>query len=397
MNGYVLYDDAAARAFAPFALTRPAGELRAGAALTRERWSRLLAQPALGFVGAEHLRDFAEFDAPPMATGHVAAGTWLVNTRFCPSLAAATVAAGTSVLRCADRVAAVRLASDVPIVDLGDGLLDLATLTAGAAAPVEGWWLDHAWDLVALLPAMLKADALALLPATPDAAGITVLGEHAVHVEAGATVEPFVVADTSAGPVLIRAGATVQSFTRFVGPCVIGEESTVLGGRLATVSIGPQVKVSGEMSVTVMFGHANKGHDGFVGHSVIGRWANLGAGTVTSNLKNSYGEVSMWTPQGVRRTGQQFLGSLIGDHAKTGIGIQLSTGSVIGAGANVFGSRIPPRHVPPFAWGDGAPWETFALDRFLTTAARVLARRGTQLGERGAPHWTRLFAARDGW
>ncbi|MCW5825046.1 MAG: hypothetical protein KIT38_00700 [Gemmatimonadaceae bacterium] len=397
MNGYVLYDDAAARAFAPFALTRPAGELRAGAVLTRERWSQVLRQPVLGFVGAEHLRDFTEVDAPPMATGHLSAGTWLVNARFAPSLAAPSPTPGVSVLRCADRVAAVRLVHDLPLVDLGDGELDLATLADGEAAEVEGWWLDHAWDLVALLPAMLKADAIALLPSAPDAGGITVIGDYLVHVEPGARVEPFVVADTSGGPVLIRAGAQVHAFTRFVGPCVVGEESTVLGGKLATVSVGPQVKVSGEMSVTIVIGHANKGHDGFVGHSVIGRWANLGAGTITSNLKNSYGEVSMWTPQGVRRTGQQFLGSLIGDHAKTGIGTRLSTGSVIGAGANVFGSRIPPRHVPPFAWGDGDPWETFALDRFLTVAARVMARRGAQLGERGAAHWTRLFAARDGW
>jgi UDP-N-acetylglucosamine diphosphorylase/glucosamine-1-phosphate N-acetyltransferase len=282
------------------------------------------------------------------------------------------------------------------VADLADGVRSLDALAQGAAQDVDGWWLDHVWDLVALLPAMLAADAAALLPAQPDARSIQVLGAQAVHVASDATVEPYVVADTSAGAVVIERGAHVAAFTRLVGPCVIGAGSSVMGGRLACVSIGPAVKVSGEMSVTIMIGHANKGHDGFVGHSVIGRWANLGAGTITSNLKNSYGEVTLWTPRGVQRTGQQFLGSLIGDHAKTGIGTRLSTGSVIGAAANVFGTRMPPKIVLPFAWGDGEPWETFALDRFLVVAARVMGRRGVVPSAEAGAHWARVFAARDG-
>ena len=396
MTAFVLYDDATARDFAPFALTRPAGELRAGAALTRERWGRLLGAPATGFVGAAHLRQFSEFDAPPAAEGQLAAGTWLVNARCAPRLDAAPLGSNVATLTCGGRVAAVRLSRDLAEHDLADGTFPLDALAGGATQDVEGWWLDHVWDLVALLPTMLAADATALLPAQPDARGIQVLGAHPVHVAADATVEPYVVADTSAGPIVIERGAHVAAFTRLVGPCVIGAGSSVMGGRLACVSIGPAVKVSGEMSVTIMIGHVNKGHDGFVGHSVIGRWANLGAGTITSNLKNSYGEVTLWTPRGVQRTGQQFLGSLIGDHAKTGIGSRLSTGSVIGAAANVFGTRMPPKIVSPFAWGDGEPWETFALDRFLVVAARVMGRRGVVPSAEAGAHWARVFAARDG-
>ena len=131
--------------------------------------------------------------------------------------------------------------------------------------------------------------------------------------------------------------------------------------------------------MTIVIGHANKGHDGFVGHSVIGRWANLGAGTITSNLKNSYGTVSLWTPRGVEATGLQFLGTMLGDHVKTGIGTRLTTGSVIGAGANVFGSSMLPKFVPPFAWGDEPPYGTFELAKFLDVAERVMARRETPL------------------
>jgi UDP-N-acetylglucosamine diphosphorylase/glucosamine-1-phosphate N-acetyltransferase len=395
MNGFVLYDDAVAREFAPFALTRPAGELRAGALLTRERWARALNASAGGFVGAAHLRDFAEFDAPPAHEDHIAAGTWLVNARCAPVIGAIALA-NASVIRCHGRIAAVKVAAPVPIADLKDGALSLDALAHGAEVSCDGWWLEHVWDLVGLLPAMLLADALALLPQSPDPRSIAVMGKHAVHVDATATIEPFVVADTSGGPIVIMRGAHVYSFTRLVGPCVIGEDSTIMGGRFATVSVGPQAKLNGEMSVCIVIGHANKGHDGFVGHSVLGRWSNLGAGTITSNLKNSYGEVSMWTPSGVTRTGLQFLGSLIGDHVKTGIGLRLSTGSVIGAGANVFGSRIPPRVVPAFAWGDGEPWETFALDRFLTVATRVMARRKVAMPPTGGTHWARAFAARSG-
>lgn len=399
MTGFVLYDDATAREFAPFALTRPAGELRAGAALTRERWMRALALPAAGVIAAPWLRQFAEFDAPPAATGQLAAGTWLVNARCAPRLDPWTLASDAHTITCAGRVAAVRLAAAVSVADLAAGTVPLEELAAGgpqAAVEIAGWWLEHVWDIVAMLPAMLAADAAALLPALPDARGIAVRGAHAVHVAADATIEPYIVADTTVGPVVIERGAHVMAFTRLVGPCVIGAGSTVMGGRLACCSIGPSVKVSGEMSVTVMIGHANKGHDGFIGHSVIGRWANLGAGTITSNLKNSYGEVSLWTPRGVQRTGQQFLGSLIGDHAKTGIGTRLSTGSVLGAAANVFGTRMPPKLVPAFAWGDGEPWETFALDRFLVVAARVMGRRGVAPDAEAGAHWTRVFAARDG-
>jgi len=140
--------------------------------------------------------------------------------------------------------------------------------------------------------------------------------------------------------------------------------------------------VHGEISATVVLGHANKAHDGFVGHSYLGRWVNLGAGTTTSNLKNTYGTVALWTPAGLRNTGLQFLGTLVGDHAKTGIGMRLTTGTVIGAGANVYGSEMPPKAVPPFAWGAGEPYAVYAPDKFLAVAERAMARRQVPLGDR---------------
>jgi UDP-N-acetylglucosamine diphosphorylase/glucosamine-1-phosphate N-acetyltransferase len=174
----------------------------------------------------------------------------------------------------------------------------------------------------------------------------------------------------------------------------VGRHSTILGDRIATCSIGDHCKVRGEMSNTVMVGHANKGHDGFVGHSYMGRWVNLGAGTITSNLKNTYGPVSLWTPRGMRDTGMQFLGTMFGDHAKTGIGTCLTTGSVLGAGANVYGAQTPPKAVPPFAWGSAPPYDVYRLDKFLEVAERVMARRHVTLSDRARQQLAASHGAR---
>jgi hypothetical protein len=154
----------------------------------------------------------------------------------------------------------------------------------------------------------------------------------------------------------------------------------LLGGRIAASAIGPRCVVRGELAASVLLGYANKAHDGFVGHSVLGRWVNLGAGTVTSNLKNTYGPVRLNVAGTSIETGLVNLGSLIGDHAKTAIGTLLGTGTVIGGGANVFDAVRPPPYVPPFAWG-AAGTERVTCAGFVRTAERVLARRDVPLDE----------------
>jgi UDP-N-acetylglucosamine diphosphorylase / glucose-1-phosphate thymidylyltransferase / UDP-N-acetylgalactosamine diphosphorylase / glucosamine-1-phosphate N-acetyltransferase / galactosamine-1-phosphate N-acetyltransferase len=202
------------------------------------------------------------------------------------------------------------------------------------------------------------------------------------------------VMDATNGPILVGPGVHIHAFTRINGPCWIGSGTTIMGGDISTCSIGPMCKVRGEMSVTIVSGYANKGHDGFVGHSYLGRWTNLGAGTITSNLKNTYGSVAMWTPDGVRDTGMQFLGTLFGDHAKTGIGMRLTTGTVLGAGCNVYGSALPPKCVPPFAWGEKPPYASYRLDKFFEVAERVMARRKCTLSDDCRRQLAAAYAAR---
>jgi UDP-N-acetylglucosamine diphosphorylase/glucosamine-1-phosphate N-acetyltransferase len=379
-----LYDDAEARCFEPFALTRPIGELRAGALIIRERWERSLGLGAAGSLVAEHLSDFEEPGSPPAATGELPAGAVVANSRCVVPLGARLPDA--AVWRCGGRVAAVRLARATPasVFAHGDAPLESLCAPGGSTAEIDGRWLSAVWDFIASLVEQLREDIAALGPeldcVLPEQA--IVIGGEGIYIERGAVVEPAVCFDVSVGPVLVRRGSVVRAFTRLVGPCAIGEGVSVLGDRVAGCSIGETSVVHGEMSETIVLGHANKSHDGFVGHSYLGRWSNLGAGTITSNLKNTYGSVQLWTPQGVCDTSLLKLGSFVGDHVKTGIGTRLTTGSVIGAGSNIYGSTMPPRYVPPFSWGEGDDLAMYRLDKFLATAERAMSRRGVELSER---------------
>ncbi|WP_310570322.1 putative sugar nucleotidyl transferase [Gemmatimonas sp.] len=408
-----LYDDAVARRFEPFATSRPLGEMRAGALLIRERWEMVLGVESRGFVAAPHLHGFAEFDAPAFVNGQaLAAGTWLVNTRALPFLDGPAIAVSPTalVVTIGGRIAARRLDGDTfderILASLADGSHELAhdralpdgTGDEAEALDLDGVWLNDVWDVIGTLQPLLQRDIPVLgsrLSATTlqasSGASVTVIGAHPVLVEAGATVEPMSVFDTSAGPVLLRRGAQVQAFTRVIGPCYVGRDSVVTADRIAGSSIGDTCRVHGELSTSIFIGHANKGHDGFVGHSVLGRWVNLGAGTITSNLMNTYGTVALWTPDGVRDSGLQFLGTMFGDHVKTGIGLRLTTGCVLGAGANVF-DTMPPKAVAPFSWGARAPYEPFDATKFVQTAERMMARRGVSLSEGSRVWWTSVHA-----
>jgi UDP-N-acetylglucosamine diphosphorylase/glucosamine-1-phosphate N-acetyltransferase len=192
-----------------------------------------------------------------------------------------------------------------------------------------------------------------------------------------AAIEPFVLFDVSAGPIWIEQGVTIRAFTRLAGPAWIGRSTTILGGNVSASSIGPHCKVRGEIEATVIHGYSNKAHDGFLGHAYVGRWVNLGALTTNSDLKNNYGTVRIWTPDGETDTGEKKIGCLLGDHVKTAIGTMFGTGTVVGAGANVFGAEPPPKYVPPFAWGN--PDVAWDLDRVLQAAEIAMGRRDVPL------------------
>ena len=385
MSALYFFDDMRARQFEPFALTRPGSELRAGTSLIRRRWERATGLQSAGFISSAHLAHFEEGNAPPALApkSELPAGSILVNTRCVIPIDLNLERF--DLLMCEGAACAVRLARAFPVSQFADGSIDIGSIqTTLGGQRIKGRWINEVWDFIATLAEQLMEDIPMRAKSLDTTAKIKAakVGDHGIFVEEGAQIGPQVVLDASAGPILIRSGAVVAPFTHLVGPISVGRDSQILGDRVAESSIGDHCKVRGELSNAIVLGHSNKGHAGFVGHSYLGRWVNLGALTTTSNLKNTYGPVQLWTPSGVRSTGQQFLGTLFGDHAKTGIGTMLSTGTVIGAGANVFGANMPPKVVPPFAWGDRAPYDTYEVTRFLAVAERVMARRHVELGEK---------------
>jgi UDP-N-acetylglucosamine diphosphorylase/glucosamine-1-phosphate N-acetyltransferase len=367
----VLLEPEDAVAWAPFHGARPVCELRAGLWRIRERWEAVLGVATSAIVGESSL-GFIEIDTPESRSAEGLRGPLIVaRSDFAP--AGTRMSLGADIRRLTS--GGVTVAWIIP-----DGEPWHADLL-GASQEIDGILLRGSFDLVTALEQLLEHDCADFLTGPTDLlpGNTTVLGEVGRVRSSGADIEPGVVFDVRHGVVVIDRGAEVRSGTRLEGPCYVGPGARVLGGFIRTSILGPRSVVRGEVSSTIFHGYANKAHDGFVGHSVIGRWVNLGAGTTTSNLKNTYGTVRLSIAGTVVETGRQFLGSLVGDHAKTAIGTMLPTGTVIGAGANVFGEGLT-KYVPPFAWGaDGV--EQLTEEGFLRIAERVMPRRDVAVTE----------------
>jgi len=207
----------------------------------------------------------------------------------------------------------------------------------------------------------------------------TVVGDPSlIFLEEGAVVEASTL-NTRGGPIYIGKGAEVMEGCLLRGPIVLGDHAQLkMGAKIYGPSaFGPESRVGGEVSNSVILGYSNKGHDGFMGNSVLGEWCNLGADTNTSNLKNTYGNVQVWSYADRKQveTGLQFCGLLMGDHSKSGINTMFNTGTVVGVAANIFGSGFPPKHIPGFSWGGAEGFETYDVERALSTARRVMERR----------------------
>lgn len=228
--------------------------------------------------------------------------------------------------------------------------------------------VDALWNAVAAITESITADAALL-----DAAGRP-------HIHPSVSVGPHVVLDTTNGPILIDEGAVIEPFVLITGPTAIGRQSRIRAGAriYGPTVIGPVCKVGGEVEDSIIHGYSNKQHDGFLGHSWIGSWCNLGAGTTTSDLKNTYGTITLDVPWGPVPTGRRFLGTLMGDHSKTAIGTMLMTGTVAGVSANIVAHGPVPRFVPSFTWKD-VGGERYAIDRAIDVARTVMARRNVVL------------------
>ncbi len=286
------------------------------------------------------------------------------------------------VLRHGAEVVAARLhAANVSRLDWAADQLDFTSLPDVARVDTdEDVMYRHVWDLIGDNAERIEHDvADGLRPM--ELRGVVSSGAHlisrgSIGVGVGSTVSPGAVIDASHGPVVIGSGVEVMPGAVLQGPLFVGDDSRVkIGAKIyGETSIGPWCKIGGEVECSIVLGYSNKQHDGFLGHSYLGRWVNLGADTNTSDLKNNYGMIRVTLRGATVETNRMFLGSVIGDHVKTSINTMLNTGTVIGVGANVFGAGFPPKEIPAFAWGaDGS--SRFQLARALELAERVMARR----------------------
>lgn len=388
----ILFDDAVARGWLPFTLTRPAGELRHGTHTFRERAEHFAGTLCRGHLAGGRLAPFDEpGSAPGLGWDDLASpsrhGRLFLSSRVVPAVGARFAApAEAGVVRLGGRVAGWFVTSDVetPPREFFDSPETFAP-APDTVSEHEGLLVDHVWQMVTELGAQIERDFEEWTangneqPLLND--GVHVIGNAGMRlrIASSAHIEPGVVLDVTHGPIWIEEGVRVRAFTRLAGPAWVGAGSTLLGGPFECVSIGPVCRVHGEIEESLLLGYSNKAHDGFLGHACIGRWVNLGALTTNSDLKNNYGSVRIWTPHGEEDTGAIKMGCLLGDHVKTGIGVMLNTGTVVGAGSNLFGARQPARNVPAFSWGSGDELSVYQLDRFLTMAETVMSRRGTPL------------------
>lgn len=382
----VLFDDDVARDWRPFTLTRPVGELFFGTETLRARAEREFGLTCAGHLCGEALASFDEHDSP----GAVAFSS-IPRDRAVLFLSSRAVPAppGPPPFGSTPELIAVDGEVCGCWVPAGHEPPAAAFFAAPARnAPEDygvrefsGRMLRHIWDLVVGNADRTARDIEGRFPEPPHAElpdGVHRVGAAPLVVGEDVAIDPGVVLDLTNGPIWLDEGVRVRAFTRVAGPAYIGRGSTLLGGPFEAVSIGPVCKVHGEVEESVILGYANKAHDGYLGHAYLGRWVNLGALTTNSDLKNNYGPVRIWTPDGVVDTGETKLGCLLGDHVKTAIGTMLTTGTVVEAGANVFGGA-PPRYVPPFAWGTDDPAAAYDLEKFLEVAGTIMARRDVGL------------------
>ena len=353
--------------WAPFAGVRPIAELRVGAFRLWERWSRLLGIDDVS-IWSPATPSFADVGSLALVADPVIRGPAVVaSSTFAPIEVDLAIPADVNGFVANHRTVAWIL---------GPGDTWSGPTEATKAIELKGLFLAATTDLLTACERLLEGDCATFQDqagAVPP--GSVVIGDPSLLVARTASIEPHVIFDVRKGPIVLEPDVVVRAGTRLEGPLYVGSHTWLLGGAIRSSAIGPHCRVHGEVMASVFLGYANKSHDGFVGHSVIGQWVNLGAGTITSNLKNTYGLVRLELPTGRIDTGRNNVGSLFGDHAKTGIGTLLSTGSVVMAGGNVIGPSAP-RYVEPFAW---SATSRQTLEGFLTVAGRVMPRRGVEL------------------
>jgi UDP-N-acetylglucosamine diphosphorylase/glucosamine-1-phosphate N-acetyltransferase len=370
MDNIILFDDPAYRGtLLPFTFTRPVADIRVGILTIAEKWEKHL-KATTGFLTQDYLQDKFPYQNEPAL---------MINGSLCPNepllLAIKDLQPGEALWKGPTLLATKE---ENPADFVIDGSKQKERIEfAGDFTSIHKTWhiFQHNADEIRKDFDLITLNKISADINDPHT---IVYNSDNIFVEEGASIKAAVL-NAEDGPIYIGRNASIQEGSLIKGPFALCEGSTVnMGAKMrGDTTVGPYSKIGGEVSNSVIFGFSNKGHDGFMGNSVIGEWVNIGADTNTSNLKNNYATVKLWdyTRGGFTNTGQQFCGLMMADHAKCGINTMFNTGTVVGVGANIFGDGFPRNFIPSFSWGGAAGFSTFQFRKFEEVASKVMERR----------------------
>ena len=377
----ILFDSDARNHLLPLTATRPMGELRIGILTLREKWERRLRSTA-SYITQEYLQE--KFPIHIEDENLIINGGVLPTPALCRRIEA--LGLNEALLSNGELIAARINEAQFESLIGEEEVDELQGQELEASIPLIQ--ITSLWQLVKLNGQALEED-FSLLTAGRSSKAISetnqITGplEH-LFLEDGVKME-YCTLNVSAGPIYIGSNTEVMEGSMLRGPIAIGSDSIVkMGAKIyGPSSFGPGCRVGGEVTRSIFFANSNKAHDGYLGDSVLGEWCNLGADTNNSNLKNNYSEVKLWDYETERfeKTGQQFVGMIMGDHSKCAINTMFNTGTVVGVFANIYGAGFARNFIPDFSWGGSDGYRTYKFAEACETASIVMARRGLVFSE----------------
>lgn len=386
---YILFDGPARNALLPFTFTRPVADILIGILTIRQKWEAYLGSTTTTLT-EEYLSD--KFPMVEMEQNVMINASFLPNVTLVDMIQNLT---SNQAIFKGEEVIAFYTNEEQEEVDFDT--YEILEYTDDCLT------VEHTWDIFAKNDAALRADFAFLTQdrkSQPIPQSVNVMAPENVFIEEGASLE-FVTLNATTGPVYIGKNSEIMEGSVIRGPFALCEGA---GVKLATkvygaTTVGPYSKIGGEVNNSVLFGYSNKGHDGFLGNSVLGEWCNIGADSNNSNLKNNYEEVKLWSyeTEGFAKTGLQFCGLMMGDHSKCGINTMFNTGTVVGVSANIFGSGFPRNFVPSFSWGGAAGFTTYVTSKAFATAKLVMSRRNLEFDEKEQAILEHVFEETKKW
>jgi UDP-N-acetylglucosamine diphosphorylase/glucosamine-1-phosphate N-acetyltransferase len=368
---YILFGDQTRNHLLPFTFTRPIGDIRLGILTIREKWEKMLKAKTSTLT-----EEYLNLKYPLVKE----ADNILINSSIIPNktiIEELNTLSPNQTLITGETIIALRLKAE-DIENLDWEVIDAVAPLQTKSSPKK---INYLWDLIEMNESTLLSDFELITKnrkSQPIPEYVKVIAPEKIFIEEGAILE-HVIINASEGPVYIGKNAHIMDGSLLRGPLAVCEEAKIrMGAKIyGATTIGPQCKIGGEVSHSIIFGYTNKAHDGFLGHSVIGEWCNLGADTNTSNLKNNYENVRLWDYQeeSFVQTDLQFCGTFMGDHSKCGINTMFNTGTVVGVGSQVFGSGFMRNFIPSFSWGSVSGFTVHNIDKSINVAKRVYARR----------------------